>query len=120
MKTLLKFILTALAAIIASYILPGVYVADFFTAIILALVLGLLNVTIRPILIVLTIPATLFTFGLFILVINAVVILVADAIIPGFAVDNFGYALLFSVLLWLTNSLLKEITGEKDDNRRNG
>jgi putative membrane protein len=110
---MLKFLLTALAAIIASYILPGVYIDGFLSAVILALLLGLLNVTVRPLLLILTIPATVLTFGIFIFVINAIVILICDAILPGFEVDNFWWALLFSIVLWLTNSLLNDLTTKK-------
>jgi putative membrane protein len=84
MNFIIKILLSAFAVIISAYILPGVAVADFFVAVILALVFGLLNVTLKPLLIILTIPFTIFTFGLFLLVINALVILVADAIVPGF------------------------------------
>lgn len=114
MNTLIKFLLTAVAVIISSYILPGVYVDGFLTAFIVAVLLALLNVTVRPLLIILTIPATVVTFGIFLLVINAVVILIADAIVPGFSVDSFWWALLFSVILWLANSLLKDISGTED------
>jgi putative membrane protein len=112
---MLKFILTALAAIIASYILPGVYIDGFLSAIILSLLLAILNVTVRPLLLILTIPATVLTFGVFIFVINAIVILICDAILPGFEVDNFWWALLFSIVLWLTNSLLNDLTAKKKE-----
>ena len=112
---MLKFLITALAAIIASYVLPGVYIDGFLSALILALLLGLMNVTIRPILLILTIPATVLTFGIFIFVINAIVILICDAILPGFQVDNFWWALLFSIVLWLTNSLLNDLTSSKKE-----
>jgi len=118
MNAIVKFLLTAVAAIIASYLLPGVSLDGFLTALILAVLLGLLNVTVKPILLILTIPATVLTFGLFILVINAVVILIADAILPGFEVTNFWWALLFSLLLWLTNSLLNEITQKREPQQR--
>ena len=110
---MLKFLITALAAIIASYILPGVYIDGLLSAVILALLLGLLNVTVRPLLLMLTIPATVLTFGIFIFVINAIVILICDAILPGFEVDNFWWAMLFSIVLWLTNSLLNDLTSSK-------
>lgn len=115
MNFLVKLILSSLAVIIVSYILSGVYVEDFFAALILALLLSLLNVTIKPLLVIFTIPLTIVTLGLFLLVINALMILLADAIMPGFAVDGFWWALLFSLLLSLTNALLAEIsgTGEK-------
>lgn len=110
---IIKFLVTAIAAILASYVLPGVYIDGFLSAVILALLLGLMNVTVRPLLLILTIPATVLTFGIFIFVINALVILLCDAILPGFEVDNFWWALLFSIVLWLTNSLLNDLTSSK-------
>jgi putative membrane protein len=110
LDTLIKFVLTAVAVIIVSYLLPGVAVEGFFTAFILAVLLALLNATVKPVLIVLTIPMTFLTLGLFLLVINAIVILLADWILPGFDVVNFWWALLFSLLLSLTEALLRDIS----------
>lgn len=113
MNFIVKLILSALAVIIVSYLLPGVYVDGFFVAIILALVLSLLNFLVKPILIIFTIPLTVLTLGLFLLVINALIILLADAIVPGFVVDGFWWALLFSLLLSLTNALLADLSGSE-------
>lgn len=118
MNTLIKFLLNAVAVLVAAYILTGVYIDGFLTAFIIAVVIGLLNVTVRPLLIILTIPATVFTLGLFLLVINAIVILIADWLVSGFEVANFWWALLFSIILWLVNSLLKDISGKDDRNQR--
>lgn len=103
--------LSAFAVVITAYILPGVQVDDFLTAIILSLVFALLNVTLKPILIIFTIPLTVFTLGLFLLVINALIILMADSIVPGFQVEGFWWALLFSVILSVVTSLLDDIRG---------
>ena len=111
MNFLIRLLLSALAVIIVSYLMPGVYVEGFLVAVILALVLSLLNMTIKPILIVLTIPLTVVTLGIFLLVINALMILLADWIIPGFGVDGFWWALLFSILLSITNALLSDLSG---------
>lgn len=110
MNFIIKLLLSGLAVIIVSYILPGVNVDGFMVALILALLLSLLNITVKPLLILLTIPLTVFTVGLFLLVINAVIILLADAIIPGFQVDGFWWALLFSLLLSLANALLTDLS----------
>ena len=110
---MLKFLLTAVATMIAAYLLSGVEVEGFFTAFILAILLAFLNVTVKPILLVLTIPVTVLTLGFFILVINALVIMLADAILSGFYVENFWWAFLFSLVLWLTNSLLKDLGGKE-------
>ena len=101
-----QIIVGGLAVIITAYILPGISVTDFFTGIVIAALLALLNMTVKPILIFLTIPITLFTLGLFLLVINAFIVLIAAEIIPGFVVDGFWWALLFSIILSLFNSLL--------------
>jgi putative membrane protein len=103
-------ILSAVAVLIVSYLLPGVEVDSFLTAFVLAVVLTLLNFVVKPLLILLTLPLTLITFGLFLLVINAVVILLADSLIDGFMVAGFWWALLFSLLLSLTNSLLMDLS----------
>ena len=103
---LLQIVVAGLAVIITAYILPGISVRDFFTGIVIAALLALLNLTIKPILIFLTIPITLITLGLFLLVINALMVLLAAEIIPGFGVDGFWWAVLFSIILSLINSLL--------------
>lgn len=114
MNFLIRILLSSLAVIIVSYLLPGVDVEDFFAALIVAVVLSLLNMTVKPLLIILTIPLTVFTMGLFLLVINALIILLADGVVPGFEVSGFWWALLFSLLLSLTNSLLFQLSGTDD------
>ncbi len=111
MNLLIKLILSAVAVIVVSYLLPGVYIDDFWSAFILAVVLSLLNYVVKPILVILTIPLTVVTLGLFLLVINALIILMADSIIDGFIVEGFWWALLFSLLLSLVNSLLTDLSG---------
>jgi putative membrane protein len=113
MKTFLKLLLTAVAVIVLAYILPGVSVAGYFSAVIVAIVIALLNMIVRPLLIFFTLPATLVTFGLFIFVINAVIIMLADNLVDGFAVDNFWYALLFSILLSVFRSFLFSLLNDK-------
>jgi len=113
MNFLVRMLLSSLAVIIVSYLLPGVSVDGFLAALIVAFILSLLNFTIKPLLIILTIPLTVVTLGLFLLVINAIIILIADSIVPGFVVDGFWWALIFSLLLSLTNALLTDLSGEK-------
>ena len=113
MKTFLKILLTALAVIILANILPGVTVNDYVTAIIVAIVISLLNMIVRPVLIFFTLPATIVTFGLFLFVINAVIILLASKLVSGFIVSGFLTALLFSVLLSIFRSFLFSIFKEK-------
>ncbi len=113
MNFMIKLLITALAVIISSYLLPGVQVDSFLTAVIIGAVLAVLNVTLKPLLIILTIPATILTLGLFILVVNALIILVADWFVPGFNVDGFWWALGFSLILWLVNTILQDMGGTK-------
>ncbi|MFK7952773.1 MAG: phage holin family protein [Ekhidna sp.] len=113
MNILVKILLSSIGVVVASYLLPGVEVDQFTTAIIIALLISLLNVTVKPLLIILTIPLTVFTLGLFLLVINAIIILIASSVVSGFVVDNFWWALFFSLLLSLINSLLTDISKDQ-------
>jgi putative membrane protein len=106
MNLIFRILLTAIAVLVLANFLPGVNVANFTTAILVAAVLGLLNAIVKPVLILLTLPITIVTFGLFLLVINASIILLADNFINGFNVSSFWTALLFSILLSLAQSLL--------------
>jgi putative membrane protein len=106
MNLLFRILLTAIAVVVLAYFLPGVGVANFTTAIIVAAVLAFLNAILKPILIILTLPITIVTFGLFLLVINACIILLADKFINGFTVSSFWTALLFSILLSILQSIL--------------
>jgi putative membrane protein len=118
MKTFFKILLTAVAVIVLATILPGIIVDGYVSAIIVAIVIAVLNMIVRPVLIFFTLPATLVTFGLFIFVINAIIILIADKLVDGFGVSGFFAALLFSILLSVFRSvlfsLLKE--GKKNNN----
>jgi len=106
MTFILRLLLSALAVVILSKILPGVSVASYGIAILVAVVLSLLNFIVKPLLIILTLPVTILTLGLFLLIINALIILMADGLITGFAVDGIWWALLFSLLLSILQSLL--------------
>ncbi|MBD1396293.1 phage holin family protein [Pontibacter sp. JH31] len=109
MGLIVKILLTGVAVLLAAYILPGVQIAGFGSALILAVVLALLNAVVRPILVILTIPVTVITLGLFLLVINALIILLADFLVPGFQVDGFLWALIFSLVLSLIEAVLDMI-----------
>lgn len=98
--------MTAVVVVLLAKFLPGVAVAGYLTAIIVAVVLAILNIIVKPILVLFTLPVTIVTFGLFLLVINAVIILLADAFISGFNVDGFWVALIFSLLLSIVQSIL--------------
>lgn len=101
MHILINWIVMAFAVIVAAYILPGVTLSGFWAAVLAALVLGLINVFIKPLLLILTLPINILTLGLFTLVINALVIMMASGITPGFKVDGFWNAMLFSIVLSL-------------------
>ncbi|MBD0850633.1 phage holin family protein [Maribacter arenosus] len=112
MKLILRILLSAIAVVILSKILPGVGVDTYMTAIIVAIVLSLLNFIVKPILVILTLPVTILTLGLFLLIINAIIILLADSLITGFSVENIWWALLFSLLLSFLQSILFSILKE--------
>ncbi len=116
MNFILKLLLSALAVVILAKILPGVSVDTYLTAIIVAVVLSLLNFIVKPILVILTLPVTILTLGLFLLIINAIIILLADKLIDGFVVSNIWWALLFSLLLSFLQSILHSMLkeGKKD------
>lgn len=106
MNFILRLLLSALAVLLLANILPGVTVDSYGIAVLVAVVLSLLNLIVKPLLIILTLPVTLITLGLFLLVINAVIILLASKLVTGFWVDGFWTALLFSLLLSLLQAVL--------------
>lgn len=109
MRFIIRLLITALVVVLLAQFLPGVAVASFGTAVIVAIVLALLNLIVKPILVLFTLPVTVLTLGLFLLVINAVIILLVDAFIAGFNVDGFWVALIFSLLLSIVQSILFSI-----------
>ena len=115
MKVIIKLLITAVVAYFLPKILSGVQVVDFTSAIIFAIVLGLLNLIVRPILSLLSLPITILTLGLFSLVINALIILLADKFTEGINVDGFWWALIFSVALSVITSILEKILISKED-----
>lgn len=110
---LVKTLIIAAAIVLAAKILPGVAVARFTTAILVALVLSALNFLVRPVLIILTLPVTILTLGLFLFIINALIILLAGKLVAGFRVESVWSAVLFSILLSFFTYLL-EIIFEPD------
>lgn len=109
MNILIRLIVSSLAVIITSYLLPGVHIAGALTAVIVAAVLAILNTFLKPLIIFLTIPFTILTLGLFLLVINVFIIYVASMVVPGFVVDGFWWALAFSIILSLITGLLDRL-----------
>lgn len=106
---LIRLIITTVLVVVLAHFLPGISVQDYTSALWVALVLGVLNAFLKPILVLLTLPATILTLGLFLLVINAVVILVGDYFVDGFVVNGFWSAFIFSILLSLSQSVMNGI-----------
>ncbi len=122
---LTRLLVLSIAVMVGAWLLPGVEVTSFWAVLITAIVISLLDNLVRPILIVVTLPVTVVTLGLFLFVINAIIILMASGIVKGFDVSSFGSALLFSLVLTAVNYLLempnkylnrKELHKRKDDN----
>ncbi len=102
-------LVNGLAIFVASQVLSGVHVDGFVTALIVAIVLGVVNTLIKPLLIILTLPLTVLTFGLFSFVINALLVLLVSHVVRGFAVDGFWWALAFSLVIAVISSFLNAL-----------
>ena len=105
----MKLLINAIAVFVTAKILPGVYIDSFVTALVVAVVLGVVNTFLKPVLLLLTLPVTILTLGLFTFVINALLVLLAAALVSGFQVKNLLWALLFSLVLSLVNSVLQSL-----------
>ncbi len=103
MNIFFRWLISATAIMIVGRYVPGIHIGSFWVALIVAIVLGIFNVVLRPILIILTLPVTILSLGLFLLIINAGIFLFASTIVKGFTVDSFGAAFSGSLLLWLIN-----------------
>ena len=110
MRFLINWFLYALAIGITAYILPGVHLDGVFAALVTAAILGFVNVVLRPVLFIFTLPLTILTLGLFTFVLNALMVLLAAAIVQGFTVDGFWWAVLFSLVLSVFVYILGETT----------
>lgn len=113
MNYIFKVLLSALAVLVIAYLLPGVNVDSYATAIWVAFIVGILFSLLKPILVILTLPVTILTLGLFLFVINAALILLANSWIDGFSVSGFWTALLFSILLSFFESVLHSLIEKK-------
>jgi putative membrane protein len=109
LNIIIHWLVTAAAFLVTAYLLPGVTVTTFGSAFIAAGILGIINAVIRPILVFLTLPITVVTMGLFLFVLNALIIMAVSYVVDGFSVDNFWWALLFSIILSLVNSFFVSI-----------
>lgn len=106
MGIVIHLLISALSVFIAPYILSGVHVQDFPTAIIVAIVMGIVNTMIKPIILLFTLPLTIITLGLFTFVVNGLLVLLVSYFVPGFKVDGFFWAILFGLVVSLISSLL--------------
>ncbi|WP_310992860.1 phage holin family protein [Aequorivita marina] len=113
MKLVLKLLLTAVAVVVLAKILSGVSVASYGSAVIVAVVIALLRLLVKPILVILTLPITILTLGLFLLIVNAIIIQLAGYFVSGFSVATIWWALLFSLLLSIFQSVLFSILPEE-------
>ncbi len=111
MNFITNIIVTSLAVLIVSHLLPGVKVDSFTTSLLVALVLAFMNAIVKPVLTILTIPITLLSFGIFLIVINGLIIILTDKLVDGFEVRSFWWALLFSFILSITTGILNMIIG---------
>ncbi|MBO4233155.1 phage holin family protein [Riemerella anatipestifer] len=109
MKLIIKLLIVAASAFVLQSVLSGVHIASFGTAVIFAIILGLLDITIKPILKILGFPLTIITLGLFSLVINACIILLAEYLVDGVTIDSFWWALGFSIALSVVTSILSSL-----------
>ena len=113
MLLLLRWIISAAAIFVVPYIVPGVTIRDFWTALVAAVIIGLINILIKPVLLILTLPVNILSLGLFTLVINAILFWFASTIVKGFEVNGFVAAFLGALAYWLIAWFGNAITGSK-------
>ncbi|MBF0516165.1 MAG: phage holin family protein [Nitrospirae bacterium] len=106
---LVSWLIMTISVLVAAYVLPGVKVGSFGSALVAALAIGILNALLRPVLIILTLPLTIVTLGLFLLVINAVIVMIVGSIVKGFEVRGFFTAILFSIILTVAHWILRAV-----------
>src|SRR5438093_2346798 len=107
MRFLIRIIVIAAVSFGLAHVLRGIHIDTFWTAIVFAAVLAILNIFIKPLIILLTLPVTILTLGLFLFIVNALVVLLASKFVHGISIDSFGWALLFSLILSFVGSILQ-------------
>lgn len=112
MKFIIRLLLNAVAIFVIAHLMSGVHVDGYLTAILVALVLSVLDLLVKPILIILTLPVTVITLGLFLFIVNALIILLADKLVGGFSVSGIWVAVLFSIFLSILQSVLQSLLNE--------
>lgn len=113
MNFILRLLISGIVAYVLSKVLSGIHISNITTAIIFALVLACLNAIVKPILILLTLPITVITLGLFLFVINALIILLAAKLMNGIRIDGFWWALIFSIILSVFSSAINAVFADK-------
>ncbi len=110
MQFIINLLINGFAVFIVAYLLSGVHVKDFLTAVIVSIVLGIINTIFKPILSIITLPINILTLGLFNFILNGLMILLVSRVVPGFSVENLWWAILFSLVLSLVNGFLHLLT----------
>lgn len=110
MNVLAKILINTVAVLVVAYILPGIEISSFFDGLVVAVVLALLNLLVKPVLVILTLPLTIVTLGIFLLILNGLIVMLAGALVDGFYVSGLLWAIIFSLLVSLVNAIL----GAKD------
>lgn len=106
MSILIQWLISTAIIMVSAYVLPGVHVSSWWTAVVVAIVLAVVNALIKPVFVLLTLPITIISLGLFLLVINALMIMLVGLLVPGFKVDGFWWALAFSIVLSVFNFVI--------------
>lgn len=117
MRILINWFFSAIALLISAWLIPGVYISGFFSALLTVVILGAVNSIIRPILILFTLPINILTLGLFTLIINALMVTLTAYLLSGFNIDNFGIAIIFSIILTIITELIENLIKEKSVSR---
>ncbi|MCG9910259.1 MAG: phage holin family protein [Flavobacteriales bacterium] len=113
MKEVVRFLVNVVSVVSTAYILPGCHIDNLWTALVVSAVLGLLNFFVKPILLFFSIPVTIITLGLFLFVINGFTVWLTHKLVPGFTIDSFGWAILFSIVMTIIISISESILGLK-------
>lgn len=106
MGILISWIVSAMVIFSIAYVIPGAHVASFTVALVVALILGIINAFLKPILLILTLPINILTLGLFTFVLNAILIIIVSKIVPGFTIDGFLWAFIFGIVLSVANTFI--------------
>lgn len=109
MEILINWIINAMVIFSIAHIMPGVHVADFTTSLVVALILGIINAFLKPVLIILTLPINILTLGLFTFVLNALLIIFVSKLVPGFIIDGFLWAFIFGIVLSIANTFVRTL-----------